>query len=390
MIFLCRAALHAALFVLTTLPAFAAVAPAPPPGASTGKQTGLRTTTYNVGSARVFKTLNAVLPNLKPGDVVAVDPGVYHGTARLRVSGMPEAPITIRGVTGAAAARPVFDARGLDTSGRGAVPRAALQIEGAYLVIEHLEFTNARNGENAAGIRLLDSTNAVVRDCKVSRCDMGIFGGDRETVTIEDCEVAFNGTDKFNGYSHNFYMHGNRVVVRRCHIHDALFGQNYKSRAHANELWFNWITDSNEGEVGCVDAVGATDRPNSNTLLVGNVLVSRPDRGGNTAKYVLFGAESGGKHQGTLFLFRNTFVAGDPRITFITLADPQARAVIQNNVFLGSQRLLDLPQPPISVSVNHNLLPKGAPVPPGWTGTPSSGGPFRYTDGDGKPHTLNL
>jgi hypothetical protein len=184
-------------------------------------------------------------------------------------------------------------------------------------------------------------------------------------------------------------MHGNRVVVRGCDIHDALNGQNYKSRAHYNELWFNRIADSNEGEVGCVDAAGATDRPHSNVLMVGNVVVSRPDRTGNTAKFVLFGSESGGTHNGTLFLFHNTFVAGDGRIQFITLSDPQARAVIHNNVFVGSQNVLSLPSPPLSIEANRNLLPKGAPVPPGWTDQPGAI-PLRYTDGDGRPRVLNL
>lgn len=345
----------------------------------------LAAATYSVGPGRAIKTFNAVLPRLKPGDVVEIDPGVYRETVKLTVSGMRGAPITVRGL---GAPRPVFDAEGLDTSGRGPIPRGAFQIEGAYIVLEHLEFKNARNGENAAGIRLLDSTNAVIRDCKVTWCDMGVFGGDRETATIENCEVSHNGTEKFNGFSHNFYMHGNRVVVRGCHIHDALFGQNYKSRAHYNELWHNWITDSNEGEVGCVDAKGETDRPNSNTLLVGNVIISRSNRTGNTAKFVLFGSESGGGHDGTLFLFHNTLIAGDARIRFITLDDPRARAVIANNVFVGSEQILSLPRPPLSVTANHNLLPKGAPLPEGWTDTP--GAPPQYTDGNGVSHTLNL
>lgn len=346
---------------------------------------GVRAATYPVGPNRAIKTLGAVLPRLRPGDVVEIDPGVYRETTRITQSGTSAAPIILRGVGGE---RAVFDGQGLDTSGRGSVPRGIFQIEGAYIVIEHLEFKNARNGENAAGIRLLDSTNAVIRDCRVSACDMGIFGGDRETATIEDCEVFGNGTASFNGFSHNFYMHGNRVVVRRCHIHDCAYGQNYKSRAHYNELWFNWITDSNEGEIGCVDAGGATDRPNSNTLLVGNTVISRRDRTGNAAKFVLFGTESGTGHDGTLFLFHNTFIAGEPRIQFVTLSDPKARAVIHNNLFVGSDQILNLAQPSASVIAHRNLLPTGAPPPKGWTNRPA--GPLRYTDGEGKEHTLAL
>lgn len=344
-----------------------------------------RATTFNVGASRQDKTLNAVLSRLRPGDVVQLDAGVYHETARLTMNGTRQKPIIIRGVKGS---RPVFDAQGLDLSGRGSVPRGAFQIEGAYLRIEHLEFKNARNGENAAGIRLLDSTNVTIRDCVISECDMGIFGGDRQTATIEDCDVGFNGTEKFNGYSHNFYMHGNRVVVRRCHIHDSLYGQNYKSRAHYNELWFNWITNSNEGEVGFVDAKGATDKPNSNALMVGNVLMSRADRSGNTAKFVLFGSESGNAHNGTLYLFHNTFIAGNTKIQFITLSDAQARLVAANNMFTGSTQILVAAQTPDSVVAAHNVLPAGAALPAGWSQEPS--GALQYVDGDGTVHTLKL
>lgn len=344
-----------------------------------------RAATFNVGASRQDKTLNAVLPRLKPGDVVQIDAGVYRETARLTMNGTREKPIVIRGV---GASRPVFDAQGLDTSGRGPIPRGAFQIEGAYLRIEHLEFKNARNGENAAGIRLLDSTNVTIRDCVISECDMGIFGGDRQTATIEDCDVGFNSTEKFNGYSHNFYMSGNRVVLRRCYIHDCLFGQNFKSRAHYNELWFNWIVNSNEGEVGFVDAKGATDKPNSNALMVGNVLMSKADRTGNTAKFVLFGSESGASHNGTLYLFHNTFIAGNAKIHFITLPDARAHLVAANNLFAGSTQIFVAAPAPASVVAAHNVLPAGAALPAGWSQEPS--GALQYVDGDGTAHILKL
>jgi len=347
--------------------------------------TGARAATFHVGPTRDDKTLGAVLPRLKAGDIVEMDAGTYHETARLAMQGTREKPIIIRGV---GPIRPVFDADGLDTEGRGHVPRGVFQIEGAYISLEHLEFRNARNGQNAAGVRLLDSTNATIRDCVVSHCDMGIFGGDKDTALIEDCEIFENGTDKFNGGSHNFYMQGNRVVVRRCYIHDALFGQNFKSRAHSNELWWNWITNSQEGEIGLVDAAGITDKPHSNTLLVGNVISSRPERAGNNQKFVLFGSESGSSHDGTLFMFRNTCVAGSKRIAFVNLSDAKARAVISNNAFFGSPTLLITPQAPLSIVAAHNLLPTGVPLPLNWTNAPLAS--MQYEDGEGALHTIHM
>ena len=347
-------------------------------------------TVYRVGAQRSFSTLSAVVQKLEPGDVVEIDAGTYREAVKIQCSGNAQAPILLRGV---GAARPLFDVQGLDLSGRGAVPRAALQIEGAYIRVEHLEFKNARNGENAAGIRLLDSTNAFVRDCVVTRCDMGIFGGDRETARIENCEVAFNGTPKFDGYSHNFYMSGNRVVIRDCLIHDSLHGQNFKSRAHFNELWFNTIADSNEGEVGLVDAPGATDRPHSNALLFGNTLISRADRGGNYAKFLLFGSESGAAHQGTLYLFRNSFIARDGRNQFVKLDAPDARAVMRNNIFLGSQNIFAAPQAPPQTApllASDNIVPMGATLDQQPTPSGSEITNFGYEDGDGIQHQIGI
>ncbi|MBN2329718.1 MAG: right-handed parallel beta-helix repeat-containing protein [Candidatus Omnitrophica bacterium] len=328
--------------------------------------------TYAVGPARAHPSLKPLLPQLKPGDVVEIDPGVYRQVMKIDTDGAPGQPIIIRGVGDE---RPVFDAENLTVSGAGAIPRAIFQIEGAYIVIENLEFKNARNGNNGAGIRLNSSTNAVIRNCSIHHCDMGIQGGDAETALIEKCDIAFNGSIEHNGYSHNFYMMGNRVVVRHCYIHDSLYGQNYKSRAHYNELWFNWIENSNEGEVGPVDGAGQTDRPDSHTLMVGNVIISKPNRTGNSAKYVLMGSESGGSHNGTLFMFYNILLAGSPKVKFIQLDDPKTNAQIHYNVFWGSDQILVNHKNSKIVAGGHNWLPGGAQIPAGFMDSYSGGDP---------------
>ncbi len=317
-------------------------------------------TVYRIGADRETKSLKSIASRLEPGDTVEIDPGTYREALKLTANGTKDSPITIRG-TGDS--RPLFDGEGVNVSGRGSIPRAIIQVEGEHLIVEHLEFKNARNGNNGAGIRLNGSRNAVIRDCKITYCDMGIQGGDRETVTIESCDVGFNGTPEYSGYSHNFYLTGNWAVVRNCYIHDSLYGQNFKSRAHYNELWYNWIVDSNEGEVGPVDGKGATDRPHSNVLMVGNVIISKPDRTGNKAKYVLFGSELGGSHQGTLYMFHNILIARSPRNIFVQLDDPQAGAVISRNIFYGSDHILAFAEKPVSVTGKQNWVPKTADIP---------------------------
>ncbi len=362
-------------------------------------------------------SLQAVVDGLKPGGVVELAPGTYREVVRVRVSGTAEAPIVIRGAVGKP--RPVFDAEGLNVTGKGGAVRAIFQIQGAHIVLEHLELKNARNGDTAAGVRLLASTNAVIRDCHIHHCDLGVFGDDRETATIEDCDVGFNSTEKWRGYAHNFYMHGNRVVVRNCRIHDSPFGQNFKSRAHYVELWHNLIADSDEGEVGPVDeharVKDGAGLAESNVLMVGNVIVSKPKRGGNDSKFVLFGSElkDSAGHNGTLYMFNNTLVAGSPEIVFIQLADPKARLVARNNIFLGSRHILKQKVPARSVVGTHNWMPADAEIPAGFTATLSGADPgfvgaaardFRldpgspcaaagsaaleYVDGDGVRHEL--
>jgi hypothetical protein len=352
--------------------------------------------TYQIGPARDLKSLKAVAPQLKAGDVAEIDPGTYRVVIKLLCNGTKEAPIVIRGVGDT---RAVFDAENLDTSGRGPIPRGVFQVEGAYLVLEHLEMKNARNGDNAAGVRFNDSTNAVLRDCKITQCDMGVFGGDKETVSIETCEIAFNGTEKFNGYSHNFYMHGNRVIVRGCYIHDALFGQNYKSRAHYNELWFNWISDSNEGEVGFVDSKGHTDAPHSNALMVGNIVVSKENRTGNSMKFIDFGADMGNAHDGTLFLFHNTLVAGAKKIRFLMLSAPGVRAIVERNAFLGNVEMMLATNSLGKIEAGYNSIvsesafvdfPKRDFRPKKDNRARQERDALIYEDGEGLKHTLKI
>ncbi len=317
--------------------------------------------TYRIGPTHEHETLSSVINRLQAGDEVLIEPGVYREVMKIKAKGTPEKPVVIRGIAGKE--RPVFNAEGINVSGRGSIPRAIFQIEGSNIIIEHLEFKNARNGNNGAGIRPLNSENLVIRDCKIHHCDMGIQGGDRNAVLIEACDIGFNGSPQHNGYSHNFYMLGNKVIVRRCYIHDSLYGQNYKSRAHYNELWYNWIVDSNEGEVGPVDGEGATDRPNSNVLMVGNVIVSKPNRTGNNAKYILVGSELGGSHDGTLFMFFNVCIAGTQKIQFIQLDDPKTNAVVNYNIFYGSPQILTRRYAQSTVKGSHNWIQEGASIP---------------------------
>ena len=293
-------------------------------------------TTYQVGPTRAHPTV-ASLPTLHPGDIVEIDPGIYHEVKRWTTPGTAANPIVIRGV---GATRPVFDATGQTVDGARPNPRAVFQVEAHDTMLESLEFQNARNGNNSAGIRVTSADNVTVRNCKITACDMGIMSDNNSNLVIEASEICSNGTSLYDGYSHNLYLGGNSATLRFCYIHDSLNGQNIKTRAHYTELLYNYIADSQDGEVGLVDA-RETAAVNSHAVMIGNIVISKPRLSRyNSGRLIQFGQDSGGQHNGTLFAFSNTFIAGDGRIQFLAANAPGATVVACNNICYGSNKIL--------------------------------------------------
>jgi hypothetical protein len=302
--------------------------------------------TYRVGPTRTYHTVGSV-PSLNPGDVVEIDPATYNEVKRWTRPGTAAQPIIVRGV---GAARPLFDATGQTVDGALPHPRAVFQVEADFVTLENLEFQNARNGDNGAGIRVTSGNNVTVRNCRIAMCDMGIMCDSNSNLVIEASEVCSNGTSLYDGYSHNFYLGGNSATIRFCYIHDSLYGQNFKTRAHYTELLYNYIADSQDGEVGLVDAA-ETAAANSHAVMIGNIVFSKPRLSSyNSGRFIQFGQDGGGQHNGTLYAFNNTFVAGDGRIQFLSANATGATVEAHNNVFCGSDKIVGTPGGGISGS----------------------------------------
>jgi hypothetical protein len=320
-------------------------------------------TTYQVGPTRTYHTVGS-LPALKPGDVVEVDPATYNEVKRWTTAGTASQPIVIRGV---GSARPLFDATNQVVDGVLPNPRAVFQVEADYITLDSLEFRNARNGDNGAGIRVTSGNNVTVTNCRITFCDMGIMCDNNSNLLITASEIASNGTSLYDGYSHNFYLGGNNATLRFCYIHDSLNGQNFKTRAHYTELLYNYIADSQDGEVGLVDA-SETAAPNSHAIMIGNIIISKPRLSGyNSGRFIQFGQDSGGAHNGTLFAFNNTFIAGDGRIQFLSANITNASIVAENNIFYGSSQLVGTVGG--GVSGTNNWAPTAASIPATFAGT---------------------
>jgi hypothetical protein len=155
--------------------------------------------TYQVGPARSYQALSS-LPQLNPGDAVAIDPGTYKEVKRWTRPGTAAKPIVIRGI---GTARPVFDASGFTVDGVLPRPRAVFQVEADYITLENLEFSSARNGDNGAGIRITSANNVTVRNCKITACDMGIMSDRNDKLLIEAtescCQVRMFGFHSWLG-----------------------------------------------------------------------------------------------------------------------------------------------------------------------------------------------
>src|ERR1051325_11321619 len=304
--------------------------------ASVGTNLASKAATYQVGPTRTYHTVGA-LPALSAGDIVEIDPATYNEVKRWTVSGTAAKPIVIRGV---GASRAVFDATSQIVDGVLPHPRAVFQVEANYITLEYLEFRNARNGDNGAGIRVTDGNNVTVTNCRITFCDMGIMSDNNSNLLITSSEIASNGTSLFDGFSHNFYLGGNSATIQFCYIHDSLYGQNFKTRAHYTELLYNYIADSQDGEVGLVDAT-ETGATNSHAVMIGNIVISKPRLSGyNSGRFIQFGQDSGGQHNGTLFAFNNTIIAGDGRIQFLSANATHATIIAENNIFYGSGQLV--------------------------------------------------
>src|SRR5262249_46150250 len=94
----------------------------------------------------------------------------------------------------------------------------------------------------------------------------------------------------------------------------------------------------------------------------GNVIVSKPRLSEyNSGRFIQFGQNSGGQHNGTLFAVNNTFIAGDGRIQFLSANAPGAGLLAVNNIFYGSHQMVGTIGSGISGS--NNWVQSSAAVP---------------------------
>ncbi|HVT12441.1 MAG TPA: right-handed parallel beta-helix repeat-containing protein [Fimbriimonadaceae bacterium] len=300
-----------------------------------------------VGDGETYSRIEAALAAAKAFDTIQVYPSsAGYGQTALRVT----KPGVV--IVGMGASRIKIDGTGYDYTGAGSVPRAIFQVEpkAKGVQIRHFELTGAHNDSyNGAGVRINQASNVTVEDCDIHGNDMGIMSngtqGDAQAASnqvITHCVIHGNGNAADPGYNHNLYLGGTSVTVEFCEIYGSLTGHNLKSRAHYNLVRYCYIHDSANRECDFPEAWD-TQRPNSNAVLIGDVIVKDPNCPGNR-ETIHFGVESGSRN-GTLYLVNDTIVT--PFLSgVVALSTSTGSASFQNSVVVNTVQnapnLLDL------------------------------------------------
>jgi hypothetical protein len=343
--------------------------------------------TYQVGPTRTYKTLQAVVNLLGPGDVVEVDGNAtYPGGVEFENAGTASQPITIRGIR-VNGARPVISG---GTNTVAFVSPWPYNAGADHYVFEGFELTGG-------SFRCLyhQADDLTVRDVVVHDCPAhGILGADggSGSLLLEFSEVYNCG----NGQGeHQIYMATNEInhpgsVFRMqfCYIHDGNGGNNVKSRAERNEIYYNWIEGAYYHELELIGPDPAGDVPaelvREDSDVVGNVLIKR-----NTFYVTRVGGDGTGESRGRYRFVNNTIFAGSSAV--FRVFDGIQSIEMHNNAFHRESGTINMIRTVEAdwtdgeqIAGSNNWVKTGTTnVPAQWTGTLAGPDPG-FQDGAGE------
>ena len=285
--------------------------------------------TYQVGPTRTLKKLQDVAPLLAPGDLVEVDGNAtYPGDVIFTRPGAPTNKITIRGLR-VNGLRPVLS---------GGTNTVEFRLSNHY-VFEGFDVT----GGTFRGI-YHHAHDITVRDTVVHDCPAhGILGADTDSgsLTLEYVEVynCGNGTGQHPVYmaTDEFKYPGAVFRMQYCYLHDQRGGNNIKSRAERNEIYYNWISGGFYGEI---ELIGPDPKGNKNvgvdlkredSDVVGNVFAHKATQGTRMARV---GSDGTGETKGRYRFVNNTFILRQGQVSpAFEIFEGIDSLEVHNNVF---------------------------------------------------------
>jgi hypothetical protein len=273
-----------------------------------------------VGPGKAYAVPSAAAAIAQSGDVIKIDAGSYSGdVATWRASNL-----TICGADGRAK---------LYAAGRNADGKGLWVIQGSNVVVDSLEFHDAKvPDQNGAGIRS-EGLNLTIRNSGFYDNENGILSGNGGTVTIDESEFARNGYG--DGQSHNIYIGmADSLVVTRSYFHEARIGHQLKSRAKQTVVENSYFVDGPNGTASYL-----IDAPNGGIVtLRGNLFHKGPNADNSIA--IAYGQE-GLKHPtNTLQMTHNTIVSTYPGGYYLAAASSTQSVRLTANLLAGSASLI--------------------------------------------------
>ena len=275
-----------------------------------------------VGPGRAIKSIASAAEIARDGDVFEIEAGDYRGD----IAVWTRDNITLRAVGG----RVRLIASGMAAEGKG-----IWVVRGGRMTVQGFDFSGARVPDsNGAGIRL-EKGLLTVRDCTFTDNQNGILTGNNAQTELEIVNSEFSYNGHGDGQSHNLYV-GEiaRLSVTGSYFHHAKVGHLLKSRAAANFIYYNRLTDETGGSASyeLEFAIGGVAH------VVGNII----QQGSQTENphLISYGAEGYKWPKNNLYLVNNTLVDNRPQggiFLRVKPGDVLVKAV--NNLLVGKGTL---------------------------------------------------
>ncbi|HEX3761309.1 MAG TPA: MYXO-CTERM sorting domain-containing protein [Kofleriaceae bacterium] len=295
-----------------------------------------------MGPGKPYAGIADATPHAQPGDVIEVQGGsTYPGMIWLRddTGGTKDKPVTIRGIK-VDGKRPV-----LSGVGSGPDDNIILLLNANHVVMESFEVIGDGGDTNYCVVHKAD--DVTLRDFVIHNClhQGGLVGTDEDSgsLTVEYSEFYHNG----NGTnSHQIYMTtdentypGSVFRIQFCYVHDGVGGNNVRSRAERNEIYYNWIEGAFYHELDLIGPIDGDSLPfREDSDIVGNVLIKK----NSEFRIARLGGDGDGNTGGRYRFSNNTMVMTDSSTTVISLQNTVQSLEMYNNVIYGSKAGFDV------------------------------------------------
>ncbi len=276
-----------------------------------------------VGRGRDYERPSEVARQIKPGDILEIEPGLYlDDFVHWKVDN-----ITLRGIM-KDGKRPHMRATVPPVNGK-----AIWIINGKNVVVENIEFSGTRvRDRNGAGIRFQSGT-LTVRNSYFHHNEGGILTTSHEDMelTIEDSEFSYRVFA--NVYAHAIYVGKiKKLTVTNSYFHHNDNGHQIKTRAAENHIYYNYIADKSDGSSSYLIDFSNCGK----SYVIGNIL--HQGRYTENSNMIAYGPEGCGGRPKGLYLAHNTMVNERGSGVFV-MNRSMTPAVMINNLLVGKGKI---------------------------------------------------